>query len=320
MVPGASSPGCVRGAGGLDVLPKARSRGGRRSPRPSLFVAFVYRPAPVGPPTTTNAHTILFSGRDIWRNGVFAYGGLLVAPGGFEQDGFMLKLLLSGGALPLQRRQPRRRRGRSAPNGMTQALPGFRIKRGNAEIKFFFGPEWQRIGCGRTIRATACAAQASACAWPANSGTSRRRDTLIAGDASLSTIATSHSARLAFGWRVADDIFNGDGFYVGPEVQYFGSDGYRQWRVGAHITSLKTEATEWSAAVGWAQRHRRPRQPLCAAELASNCLIVRNRFTSDHTNPACAGTASPRWSSRSASAPPSPPRRNAGRRPTRLSA
>jgi hypothetical protein len=76
---------------------------------------------------------------------------------------------------------------------------------------------------------------------------------LILGDVSLSSITTSQSARLAFGWRVADEIFNGEGFYIGLEAQYFDSDGYRQWRLGAHITSLKTEATEWSAAVGFAR-------------------------------------------------------------------
>lgn len=44
-----------------------------------------------------DATTILFSGRDIWRNGAFAYGGFLTAPGGFDDDGVMLKLLMSGG-------------------------------------------------------------------------------------------------------------------------------------------------------------------------------------------------------------------------------
>src|SRR6478736_5537828 len=45
-----------------------------------------------------DARVMLFSGRDIWRNGVFVYGGLVFAPGGLEQDGLLLKVLLSGGA------------------------------------------------------------------------------------------------------------------------------------------------------------------------------------------------------------------------------
>ena len=28
---------------------------------------------------------MLFSGRDIWRNGAFAYGGFVHAPGGLDQ-------------------------------------------------------------------------------------------------------------------------------------------------------------------------------------------------------------------------------------------
>ncbi len=88
------------------------------------------------------ARNILFNGRDIWRNGAFAYGGFLVAPGGFEQDGFMFKLLLSGG---LYRYNAGGLGGAEVigAEALTQALPGFRIKRGNAEMKFFFGPEWQ---------------------------------------------------------------------------------------------------------------------------------------------------------------------------------
>jgi Cellulose biosynthesis protein BcsS len=43
-----------------------------------------------------------------------------------------------------------------------------------------------------------------------------------------------------------------DQFYAGPETQVYGGDGYRQLRFGAHITSMKTGATEWSAAGGWA--------------------------------------------------------------------
>lgn len=39
----------------------------------------------------------MFSGRDLWRNGAFAYGGMPIAPGGVDQDGFMFKLLLSDG-------------------------------------------------------------------------------------------------------------------------------------------------------------------------------------------------------------------------------
>ena len=164
----------------------------------------------------------------------------------------MFKLLLSGGLYRYQAGGPGGADVIGA-EGITQILAGARIKRGNAEMKFFFGPEWQihRLwpdDPDNRLRGTNAGLRIAGELWYEPTPT-----TLIAGDAALSSIATSHSARVAFGWRVADEIFNGEGFYVGPETQYFGSDGYRQWRFGAHITSLKAETSEWSAAVGFAR-------------------------------------------------------------------
>lgn len=197
------------------------------------------------------ARALLFSGRDIWRNGAFAYGGLLLAPGGFEQDGFMLKLLLGGGLY------------RYVSNGLggehvigaewqAQALPGFRIKRGNAEFKFFFGPELRRNLLWPDDPSNSLRGQTFGLRMAGELWYEPTREILIAGDVSLSSIATSHAARLAFGWRVAEELFT-DGVYIGPEAQYFGSDGYRHRRFGLHITSMKTETTEWSAAGGFAR-------------------------------------------------------------------
>jgi hypothetical protein len=194
---------------------------------------------------------LMFSGRDIWRNGAFLHSGLLLAPGGFEQDGFMLKLLLGGGVY----RYHAGNLGGEQVIGAewsAQVLPGFRIKRGNAEFKFFLGPEWQRHKFwpddpDNRLRGTSFGLRISGELWYEPT-----RDSLIAGDVSLSTITTSESARIGFGWRVAEDLFT-DGVYIGPEAQYFGSDGYRQRRIGLHITSMKTEAVEWSAAGGLAR-------------------------------------------------------------------
>src|SRR4051812_44308515 len=89
---------------------------------------------------TDDPRTMIFSGRDIWRSGAYVYSGLLLAPGGFEQDGFMLKLIAGGGVY----RYVSGGLGGEQVIGaewMVQALPGFRIKRGDAEFKFFFGPE-----------------------------------------------------------------------------------------------------------------------------------------------------------------------------------
>ena len=44
---------------------------------------------------------------------------------------------------------------------------------------------------------------------------------MVAADASLSSIATSNLARVVYGWRVFEDMRGG--IYLGPVVEYFGS-------------------------------------------------------------------------------------------------
>jgi len=194
---------------------------------------------------------ILFSGRDLWRNGAFAYGGLLIAPNGFDDDGMLLKLLLSGGVY-------RYTAGDLGGDGVigaewgAQVLPGWRIKRHGVEAKFFFGPDWERHKLwpddpGNRLRGVQFGLRMAVETWAEPT-----TDTMIASELSLSTLATQWNGRIAAGWRVLDDMFE-DGFYIGPEVQYFGADGYRHLRLGAHLTGLKAENYEWSAAAGWAR-------------------------------------------------------------------
>jgi Cellulose biosynthesis protein BcsS len=191
------------------------------------------------------AHFILFSGRDLWRNGVFASGGLLWAPNGFDTGGFMLKTLLSAGAY---------RYNSGALGNLTvyggelkgQVLPGWGFKRGHFELKLFAGLdlEGHRLwpdDPSNDLRGTSVGLALAAELW--NEPTA---NTMLAADASFSTVGSNYAGRIAFGWRAFDQ------FYAGPETQVYGGDGYRQFRVGVHITSLKTGTREWSAAAGWA--------------------------------------------------------------------
>jgi hypothetical protein len=194
---------------------------------------------------------ILFSGRDLWRDGAFAYGGLLVAPGGFEDDGLLLKLLFSGGVYRYRAGDLDRQTVIGA-EGAAQILPGWRIKRHGVEMKFFFGPDFERHKLwpddpGNRLRGGDIGLRMNFEFW-----TEPTANTVVNGDLSLSSIATSWSGRIAYGWRVFQDLFE-DGFYLGPELQYFNSDGYRHTRVGLHITELKAGTYEWSAAAGWAR-------------------------------------------------------------------
>jgi len=192
------------------------------------------------------AHAILFSGRDLWRNGAFAYGGMLYAPDGVEQDGLWFKLLLSGG---LYRYSAGSLAGQQVigMEELAQVLPGFRFTRAHFEAKIFMGPEYEYHRLwpddpDNSLRGPAFGLRLAVDLWDEPTP-----DSMIAADASLSTIGTNSSARLAFGWQVLDKEF-----YAGPETQVYGGDGYAQWRLGVHVTSFKTGEAEWSAAGGWA--------------------------------------------------------------------
>jgi len=192
---------------------------------------------------------MLFSGRDIWRNGAFAHGGFIVAPSGLDQDGLLLKIVLSGGLYRYHAQNLGERI--VGAEWLAQVLPGWRIKRGDVEFKVFMGSEIQSHHLrpddpANRLRGISYGVRVAAEAWYEPTA-----ETMIAADVSLSSIATGNSARAAFGWRVLEEMLGG--VYVGPEIQYFGSDGYKHSRLGAHVTSMKTEDTEWSAAAGWAR-------------------------------------------------------------------
>jgi hypothetical protein len=206
------------------------------------------------PSGSTLAHedetrALFFSGRDIWRNGAFAYGGFLFAPNSLDRDGVLLKFLLSSGLYVYDAENLGGQRILGV-EALVNILPGWRIKRGDAELKFFMGPEFQKHRLWpddqtNRLRGNAYGLRLAAEIWYEPTS-----DTMIAADGFLSTIATSNSARVAYGWRVFEEMLGG--IYIGPEIQYFGSDGYKHLRLGTHITSMKAEDTEWSAALGWA--------------------------------------------------------------------
>lgn len=215
----------------------------------SLFAAMVFfcvmrgtEPAAAG--DDGEQHLIIFSGRDLWRNGIFLYGGLIVSPGGFEQPGFLLKLLSSGG---LYRYKAGDLDGTTVVGleGKAHIAPGWLVRYGRFESKFFFGPELQDHRLwpndpGNRLRGRSFGLRMAVDLWAEPT-----RETMLAADASLSSIGGDFSARIGAGWHLLGH------FYAGPELQIYAAGGYRQFRLGVHVTSLKTETVELSAAVGW---------------------------------------------------------------------
>ena len=209
---------------------------------------------------------MLFSGRDVWRSGLYAYGGAVWAPTGFEDDGLLLKILFSGGVY------------RYFAGNLDQdvlgaqwaaaVMPGWRFKRGPVEIKIFFGPEiakhrlWPDDPDNR-LRGDTFGVRFAAEFW-----TEPTPLTMVAADASLSSVGPSYSARLAFGWKVFQL------FYLGPEAQVYGADNYDQLRFGAHHQHEDRQCRMVGGA-GLGVRHRSPRQPLCPARsVAENVKLL----------------------------------------------
>jgi hypothetical protein len=193
-----------------------------------------------------SARYLLFSSTDLWRQGGFAYSGLLWAPFGLDHDGAVLKLMLGGGLY----------RYRSGGLGnidvyggelLGSILPGWRLVRGKLIVTAFLGADLQRHRLwpddpSAGLRGSYAGARTGFELWyePTN-------ETMLMADASVSTIGPSYAVRLGTGWRLRDL------FYVGPEVEGFAADGnYRQIRAGVHVTGFRTKSFEWSMGVGWA--------------------------------------------------------------------
>jgi len=201
-----------------------------------------------------DAHFLLFSGVNLWRDGQFLHGGLLWSPDGLDREGFTLKAMISNG---------RYRYVSGALNNAwvvgaeeeAQLLPGWRFQRSGFEIKVFAGLDvrhgttWPDDPFNR-LGGTHFGLRAAVDVWyePTSS-------TMLAADVSLTSIDADYSARVGYGWRL------NDWFYLGPEAQAFACDGYHQLRFGAHLTALKTGGWEWSAAAGWSDDSNRRTGP-----------------------------------------------------------
>jgi hypothetical protein len=192
-----------------------------------------------------SARFLLFSSTDLWRHGGFAHGGVLWSPHGLDQEGFVLKLTFGGG---LYRYHSGALDAEVVGRQFSAAiLPGWRFIRSGFIVTVFVGPEIQSHRLSPDdpsagLRGNYVGARAGFELWYQPSAA-----TMVAADASVSTIGLSYSARLAGGWRMLDL------FYLGPELQAFAADSnYRQFRAGLHGTGLRTGAYEWSAGLGWA--------------------------------------------------------------------
>lgn len=186
---------------------------------------------------------LYFSGFDLWRSGGSFYGGMQWAPRGLNEDGFTLKLLLASGTY-------RYISGATNIRGtglLASIMPGWRIKRGDLEIKIFAGLDLQNHRLspddpGNSLRGNHAGLRVAADLWWEPTAA-----LMLASSISGSTIGNSFGVRGAAGWRVMER------FWAGPELETSGDEVYRQYRIGAHITSFKTANFEWSLGAGYVE-------------------------------------------------------------------
>lgn len=186
---------------------------------------------------------LYFAGFDLWRNGGTFYGGGQWAPGGLNADGFTLKVLLAEGSYLY-------RSGATDVRGtylLGSIMPGWRIKRGDLEIKVFAGLDLQNHRLSpddltNSLRGNHAGLRVNADIW-----WEPTRAMMLASSISGSTIGNSFGIRGAAGWRLMDR------FWTGPEIETSGDDVYRQYRIGAHVTSFKTGEFEWALGAGYVE-------------------------------------------------------------------
>lgn len=186
---------------------------------------------------------LFYSGFDIWHFGYAGYVGAQWAPRSLNNDGFVLSAFASNGVEHYNDATTHYRTGifRAA------ILPGWRFKRGNLEIKVFGGPDFESddlspVTPGAKSRRNSVGARAMIDLWWQPTPL-----IMVSASASATTIANGYNARAATGWRVLD------AFWIGPEISASADRFSDQYRIGAHLTGLRTAALEWSLAAGLVQ-------------------------------------------------------------------
>lgn len=183
---------------------------------------------------------MLFAGADLWRNGGFLHGGFVWSPDGLDREGFTAKLMAGTGSYAY-------RMGATTIDGhatVVDILPGWRFKPGGADVTVYAGLDFQHHRFSpddltNRVRGSHLGLRVGADVWWEPTAA-----TMLNAGANYATVGSGYWARAAYGWRAF-------GFYVGPEAVALGDDSYRQWRVGAHITALKTGVIEWSFGAGY---------------------------------------------------------------------
>jgi Cellulose biosynthesis protein BcsS len=187
---------------------------------------------------------LLFSGADLWRYGAFGYGGVLWAPSGLDNDGFISKVLLDGGAYSYISGDLNE--SIDGTKLSAAVLPGWRFIRDGLTVSLFAGPVVQDYRLtpfdpGSRLHGFYVGGQFASDIWYEPNAT-----TMAAVNSSISSIGPTGYVRAAFGFRFLTP------FYLGPEIAQIWCGDFEEMEFGAHITGVHVNALEWSMASGFA--------------------------------------------------------------------
>jgi hypothetical protein len=182
---------------------------------------------------------LYFSGVEMQRWSLAAYAGAQWAPARIDRDGFILRMVLSDSldrfATRTHRYDTQILRG--------ALMPGYKLSYGKFELQVL-------AGVGTEVDAKLM--DRSAAAWRVKLGAQITADMwwepsrawMLQASFSATTIDNGFSTRAAAGWRLFDR------FWIGPELAASQDYFSRQYRLGAHLTGLRTDEYEWSVAAG----------------------------------------------------------------------
>lgn len=182
---------------------------------------------------------LYFSGVEMQRWSLAAYAGAQWAPARIDRDGFILRMVMSDS---IERYTTRTRRY-DTDILRVAIMPGYKFSRGKVEMQVFagLGIEGDLLLVDRRanrLRGKFGPRLGADLWWEPT------RLLMLQYSISGTTIDNAISMRAAAGWRLFDR------FWVGPEVTASGDDFSRQYRVGAHLTGLRSDEYEWSVAAG----------------------------------------------------------------------
>jgi hypothetical protein len=196
---------------------------------------------------------LLFSGTNFWSYGGFLYGGAIWSPGGLDSNGFTLKVLLDSGRYNYE--SGTLAQVVDGTKLSATVMPGWHFSSNGVSVSVFAGPAVQDYRLtpndpGARLNGFYAGAQFAADIWY-----QPREWFMTALSGAVATIGPTGNVRAAFGYRVIPSAF------IGPEAQAIWCGDYQAFQFGAHVTSIRVGALEWSAGTGVGMTPGRPLTP-----------------------------------------------------------